>query len=63
MKKLALLILLSVLVVLTTGKSVKKTLKLSNFHKEGPLIFLTKVHIGAGVGQMDIKYMYSFCLL
>jgi hypothetical protein len=38
------------------AKGVKKTLRPSNFKREGPFIFLTKFHIGAGYGQMDMTY-------
>jgi len=39
-------------------KTVKKYIKLNNFHKEGPFIFLTKFHLGVGNGHMKIEYQY-----
>jgi hypothetical protein len=60
MNKLILVICVSILLTFCQGKSVDKVLKLANFKKEGPFIFMTKLHLGAGGGQMDISYMYHF---
>lgn len=59
MKILALLVIISIICLLGEAKTVRKTIRLSNFNKEGPFIFLTKLHIGAGYGQVDLTYTYS----
>lgn len=59
MKIIALLIIISAFFLVGEAKTVRKTIRLSNFNKEGPFIFLTKLHIGAGYGQVDLTYTYS----
>jgi hypothetical protein len=56
--------LLWILVVLlvagcVSGKKVIKMIKLKDFHREGPFIFLTKIVLGAGTSQVDLSYQYS----
>lgn len=59
MRIIALLMIISIICLVGEAKTVRKTIKLSNFNKEGPFIFLTKLHIGAGYGQVDLTYTYS----
>lgn len=61
MNKLILVIAIGILLIFCEAKSVNKVLKLSNFKSEGPFIFMTKLHLGAGSGQMDISYTYCLC--
>ena len=61
MNKLILVIAISILLIICEAKSVSKVIRLSNFKNEGPFIFMTKLHLGAGSGQMDISYTYCFC--
>lgn len=49
-------LLLLLLISIINSKTAKKILKLSNFHKEGPFIFLMKFHLGPGISQMQIAY-------
>lgn len=60
MNKLIFVISITILLTFCEAKSVNKVLKLANFKKEGPFIFMTKLHLGAGGGQMDISYTYQF---
>lgn len=59
MKIIALLIIISAVCLASEAKTVRKTIKLSNLNKGGPFIFLTKLHIGVGYGQVDLTYTYS----
>ncbi len=59
MKTIELLIIISAICFLGETKTVRKSIKISNFNKEGPFIFVTKLHIGAGYGQVDLTYTYS----
>jgi hypothetical protein len=59
MKIIALLIIISAICFVSETKSVRKNIKLSNFNKDGPFIFVTKLHIGAGYGQVDLTYTYG----
>jgi len=54
MRIIASLFVVVLLLMAVETKTVKKYIKLNNFHKEGPFIFLTKFHLGVGNGQMDI---------
>ncbi len=50
------LLIIYALALIASPKLITKTIKLANFHKEGPFVFLTKFHIGSGHGRIDIKY-------
>lgn len=56
MKSLALLFLISTILIISLTKSTKKTVRLRYFDKEGPFIFLMKLHIGPGEANINLKY-------
>jgi hypothetical protein len=56
MRIITLIILIGVFLASADAKMTLKKLKLANFNKEGPFIFVTKMHIGAGHGQVDVTY-------
>lgn len=56
MKSLALLFLISTIFIISLTKSTKKTVRLRYFDKEGPFIFLMKLHIGPGEANINLKY-------
>jgi len=58
MKAILILLLLELLLFAATAKMIKKVIKLSEFHKEGPFIFLTKMHLGTDGAQYDLTYTY-----
>ena len=58
MTKIAFLLITAIIVGIINTKSVEKVVKLSNFNKEGPFLFFTKLHIGKGYGQVDVSYRY-----
>ena len=43
------------------SKKIVKKIRLKDFIREGPLIFLTKMQMGTGNGQVDVSYQY-LCL-
>lgn len=61
--KLILTIFLFILPLLVDTKKVTKKIRLSEFHKEGPFIFLTKMHLGTEGAQYDLTYKYSIFYL
>lgn len=56
MRPITIFFIISFVILVAQGKGVEKVIRLRNFNKEGPFIFLTKFHIGAGYGQMDMTY-------
>lgn len=56
MKIIEFLVIISAFIIAASAKATRKTIKLANFYKEGPFIFVTKLHIGAGFGQTDVTY-------
>jgi hypothetical protein len=57
--RVLLLLIFYLLATSIETKTVKKEVRLANFYKDGPFIFMTKLHIGAGYGQIDIIYTYK----
>lgn len=49
------------LAILTTlhAKRHSKTIRLKDFPREGPYVFLTKMLLGSGQAQVDITYQYA----
>ena len=60
MIKLILIVSLCLL-PLALPKKVTKIVKLKDFNREGPFIFLTKMLMGSGNAQVDVSYLYPFC--
>jgi len=50
-------ICLTAITILGSSKKIQKNIKLVDFPKT-PLVFLTKLHIGAGHCDIDVTYTY-----
>ena len=48
------------LLPLVQPKKVTKIIKLKDFNREGPFIFLTKMLMGSGNAQVDVSYLYPY---
>ncbi len=59
MKTLTLLSFLLICLALHIhSKKINKSIKLNEFHREGPFIFLTKMYLGHAQSHMDVSYQY-----
>ena len=56
----ALIIIGICLLTQSNQKRVTKHIKLKDFSREGPFIFLTKMQLGLGNSQVDITYKYIY---
>jgi hypothetical protein len=54
--KLIVILLGFLLIASLQAKRVTKSLKLKDFPKEGPFVFITKMRLNSGNSQVDITY-------
>lgn len=54
--KIILIIFACLLIGGLQAKRITKTIKLKDFPKEGPFLFITKMRLGSGNSQVDITY-------